>query len=748
MKQTCILFTPSLAARVLVYLSTCLLTTRHLFTHKKGLSTLIFILIAMTTSAQEKTFTLDDLLPGGKTYGNFTPKAGSRIQWYNDNLIFIDKEEIFLASPQKPEEKKLLLTKAELNSLLNGENLNIAQISFATLNDKTVAFVSIPSKNKRVYFDLENKTIAFEIPFQQEWENTDFSDENRVIAFTQGNRLFIALPDGQHVTVAEDPNQFVVYGQPVHRNEFGINKGAFWSPKGNFLAFYRMDESMVGDYPLVDISTREAQLKSIKYPMAGMTSHEVTLGIYNMQTQKTIYLKTGEPKDHYLTNISWDPNEKYVYIAELNREQNHMQLNSYSVETGEKVQTLFEEHNERYVEPQHPLLFLENYPDLFVWQSERDGYNHLYLYHTSGKLIRQLTFGNYDVTEVVGLDKEEKSIFILTNELNPTEFQAYKVEIKNAKKTQLTFEAGVHHISLSASGKYILDRYSRLDTPLNIDLISTNKSKTVRLQTAENPYRGYLLPEISLGSIKASDGKTDLYYRLVKPTGFDASQKYPVVIYVYGGPHSQGVRNNWLGSTRGWDIYMAQKGYVVFSLDNRGTGNRGFEFESLTHRKLGVVETADQMEGVKFLQSLPYVNPDKIGVHGWSFGGFMTANLMLRHPNVFKVGVAGGPVIDWKYYEVMYGERYMDTPEENPEGYRNTSMNHLASNLQGRFLIIHGDEDPTVVLQNSLSFLKACITARTYPDFFIYPGHGHNMSGADRIHLHEKITQYFEDFLK
>jgi dipeptidyl-peptidase-4 len=702
----------------------------------------------MHVPAQEKTFTIEDLIPGGKTYANFNPKTDFRVQWFGDDLVFVDKEEIFLVNPQKPEAKKSLLTKAELNTLLGTDGLGVNQLFFTTVEEKPLAVIFIPKESRRVFLDLKSKTKVFEVSSDFKWENADFCLSNRANAFTKNNNLYIATQDGKTETVAEDANESIVYGQAVHRNEFGINKGTFWSPKGNYLAFYRMDESMVADYPLVDISTREAELKSIKYPMAGMTSHEVTLGIYNLQTKKTVYLKTGEPKDHYLTNISWDPNEKYVYIAELNRGQNHLHLNKYDIETGEKALTLFEEQNERYVEPQHPLQFLKNAPELFIWYSQRDGFNHLYLFDTSGKLIRQLTSGSFDVTNISGFDKEGKNIFIVTNELHPIESQVFKLDLKTGKKTQLTFESGVHSPSLSSSGKYLLDRFSNLNTPLNIDLITTNNAKATRLQTAESPYAGYALPEISLGSIKAADGKTDIYYHLVKPTNFDPSKKYPVVIYVYGGPHSQGIRNNWMGSVRGWDIYMAQKGYVIFSLDNRGTSNRGFEFESITHRQLGIVETADQMEGVKFLQSLPYVNPEKIGVHGWSYGGFMTSNLMLRHPETFKVGVAGGPVIDWKYYEIMYGERYMDTPEENPEGYEKTSMINLAGNLKGRFLIIHGDEDPTVVLQNSLSFLKACIKARTYPDYFIYPGHGHNMGGLDRVHLHEKITKYFDDFLK
>jgi dipeptidyl-peptidase-4 len=705
----------------------------------------------MNIMAQEKVLTVEDLIPGGKTYTNFTPKTAYKVQWYGDDLVFSDENEILIANPQKPDEKKTLLTKSELITWLNEKEIDLNRLSFVSVENQPFATVFLPAREKQFYLDLRNKTVAFEIPRKNDWANTDFCSGNKQFVFTRENNLYISGTEGNTIAIAEDSNPYMVYGQAVHRNEFGIRKGTFWSPKGNFLAFYRMDETMVGDYPLVDIFKREAGLKNIKYPMAGMTSHEVTVGIYELSTGKTIYLKTGEPKDHYLTNISWDPNEKQIYITELNREQNHLQLNQYDITTGEKIRTLFEERNDRYVEPENPLLFLKKTPNQFIWQSKRSGYNHLYLYDTTGKLIRPLTSGNYDITGVLGLDEDEKQIFVVSNELNPIEFQVYKVNLKTAQKTQLTFEPGVHNAQLSLSGKYLLDRFSRLNTPLNINLINTavsTKSKPVRLQTAENPYKDYVFPEISLGSLKAADGKTDLHYHLIKPADFDPDKKYPVVIYVYGGPHSQMIKNDWMASARGWSLYMAQKGYIVFSMDNRGTSHRGFEFASVIHRQLGITETADQMCGVKFLQSLPYVDKERIGVHGWSYGGFMTANLMLRHPEVFKVGVAGGPVIDWKYYEIMYGERYMDTPQENPDGYEQANMNNLAGNLKGRFLIIHGDQDPTVVWQNSLSFLKACITARTYPDYFVYPGHGHNMTGVDRVHLHEKITRYFEDYLK
>ncbi len=712
---------------------------------------LVFVLSFVNMSAQNKELTLEELLPGGRNYADFVPKLPSQAKWYGDQIAMAKQDTLYLVNPESKSKKTVLITNEELRKLLSNDKATVNQITFPKIGGVQVASIILTDKNasKRVLFDIANKRILKQLKQGNDWGNVGFCAENQRVAFVVDNNLYISdenniLP----VEVAKDQNKDIINGQAAHRNEFGIKGGTFWSPKGNYLAFYRMDESMVGDYPLVDISTREAELKSIKYPMAGMASHEVTIGVYSLSGGRSVFLKTGEPKDRYFTNLSWSFDEKYLYIAELNRAQDTCTLNCYDVQTGNKERTLFVEKNEKYVEPQNPLIFLKRNPELFIWQSKRDGYNQLYLYRIDGTLIRKLTTAKADVMDVLGCDDKEQFVFIMSNELNPVETQYYKVNIETAERTQLTFEPGVHSASLSFSGKYLLDNYSNKETVLNQQIVHTGNKKTFTLQKASNPYPGYQLPEVSLGKIKAADKMSDLYYRLVKPTNFDPSRKYPVVIYVYGGPHSQMVKNNWMASMRGWDIYMAQKGYVVFTLDNRGTSNRGLAFENVIHRNLGVYETADQMCGVDFLKSLPYVDGERIGVHGWSYGGFMATNMMLRHPDVFKVGVAGGPVIDWKYYEIMYGERYMDMPQENEQGYENVSLINQAGNLKGHLLLIHGDEDPTVVWQNSLSFLKACIKARTYPDYFVYPGHGHNMIGPDRVHLYEKITRYFEDYLK
>ena len=493
--------------------------------------------------------------------------------------------------------------------------------------------------------------------------------------------------------------------------------------------------------------------------MAGMKSHEVTVGVWDCALQKLVYLNTARDtsvheREMYLTNIAWSPDEKYVYIAKINREQNHMWLEQYDAATGDFMKVLFEETNPRYVEPCEPMIFTHK-GDQFLWYSMRDGYKHLYLYNLDGTLVKQVTKGEYEVEGFIQFDKKGENIFIYANKNNLDGRDAYRVNLKNGTMECLTnynSAEGTHTVVVNDEGTRMVDYFSAVDNPGEVNyVININKPANHRdynIYRAENPLKDYAMPGVELGTIKAADGKTDLYYRLITPPNMEKGKKYPTLVYVYGGPHSQLVTDSWLGGGNLYFMFLAQQGYVVFTVDNRGTDNRGFEFESCTHRHLGEIEMADQMEGVKFLKSLPYVDQDRMGVEGWSFGGFMTITMKLAHPEVFKVGCAGGPVIDWKWYEIMYGERYMDTPQENPEGYEANSLLNKAQNLEGRLLVIQGAEDNTVVPQHSTEFIERCINNFKQVDYFMYPHHEHNVLGRERLHLYQKMFDYYETFLK
>ena len=707
----------------------------------------LFTLFTLSMTAQQKLFTLEDLNFGGTNFRNLQPK-NLWLTWWGERLVQTDIEECSLVDV-KTGKKKLLFTLDDINKWVEADDnrrvRSLASVSFP-YPDKPIVAVNI----RRVFTLVDFK--AGKVVWQDNTSTPEANDWNatsRATAYVKDFQLCVADADGKEYQLTTDGSREIVYGQAVHRNEFGIVKGTFWSPDGQRLAFYRMDQSMVADYPQVDIFPREATYEPDKYPMAGMTSHQVTVGVYDLVSNKTVYLNTGAPVDRYFTNIAWSPDAKTVYILELNREQNDCRLVSYDATTGNRIAELCRETSDKYVEPQNPIRFLPWDDTMFIMQSQRDGYNHLYLYNIKGECLRQLTQGQWVVMDVLGFNPKTKSIIIKSNENGHLRSNVFSVSVADGRRVALDGCNGIVQVAeLSAAGQQLYVKYSEPTVPRRIQVTSTHRPSPVALLDAPDPWADYQQPQFEQGTVMAADGTTPLHFRMVRPADFDPQKKYPTVVYVYGGPHAHNVDASWHWASRSWETYMAQKGYIVFILDNRGSENRGAAFEQATFHQLGQTEMQDQMEGVKYLKSLPYVDADRLGVHGWSFGGFMTISLMLNYPDVFKVGVAGGPVIDWKWYEVMYGERYMGTPESNPEGYKKASLIDKAGQLKGRLQIITGYNDATVVPQHCLSFLDACIKAGTQPDFFAYPGEEHNMRGHASVHLHERITRYFEDYLK
>lgn len=710
-----------------------------------------------TTTMAQKQFTLEDLNYGGTNYRNMIPE-NRYTTWWGDRLVRTEVDYCAEVNLRNGKETRLFSLE-DINSWagLSASEEKIRHFYSATFPYAGKPQVLVVNGRENILVDFKKHQVVKRWSRVQGAQALEWNAGSEATAYVKGDQLYVTTADGSTRQLTQDGSHGIVYGQSVHRDEFGIRGGLFWNPQGNRLAFYRMDQSMVVDYPLIDVpevdwtpgegQSRAAKADLIKYPMAGETSHKVTLGVYDVATGGIVYLKAGDPTDRYFTNVAWSPDGNRIYMQELNRDQNNMELVEYDATTGDKLRILYKEKHDKYVEPQHPIQFLPWDASKFVFQSQKDGYNHLYLFDVNGGQPQQITQGNWVVMELLGFDLKRKAIVYASNECSPIQRNTWMVSVKDGKRTLLDNGKGWHWPSLSESGVAICDNYSEPDVPRKIDIIETN-GKRINWLTAADPWEGYKVPEYTCGTLKAADGTTDLYWRMVKPVDFDASKKYPTVVYVYGGPHAHNVDARWHYSSRSWETYMAQKGYVLFILDNRGSENRGRDFEQATFRHLGQEEMKDQMKGVEYLKSLPYVDQDRIGVHGWSFGGFMTISLMTNYPDVFKVGVAGGPVIDWKWYEVMYGERYMDTPQANPEGYAQTSLLKKAKDLKGKLQIITGLNDPTVVPQHAYSFLKACIAAGTQPDFYVYPGEPHNMRGHQSVHLHERITQYFEDYLK
>lgn len=746
------------------------------------LPTILLILLPIAMCAQQRLFTLEDLNFGGTNYHSLRPK-NMQLAWWGDQLVHLDVEQCSLID-QKTGHETVLFTLDDINRWAQSDDQHyVRHLQSASFPYPDQPLVAVGNKLSFMLVDFKAGQVVWQDSLSGQQSST-WSPQSRATAYVENHQLWVVDADGQKTQLTTDGSRDIVYGEAVHRNEWGIEKGLFWSPDGQRLAFYRMDQSMVTDYPQVSIDHRVAQMEPDKYPMAGMKSHVVTIGIYDLRTRQTLCLNT--PKGSvcgdsvatstpiYFTNLTWSPDSKNLYIQQLNRDQNDCRLVSYDTTTGQCLDELYRETSSKYVEPLRPLFFLPWASWQFLFQSQRDGYNHLYLYDIREKKLTQLTKGPWVVMEVLGVNKKDHSVIIASNEQHPLQRNLYAVSLKKGyKRTPLDNGQGVHYARLSPSGSCFYDRWQTPTQPNVIDVtkISNLKSQTSNLLTAPDPWADFQQPGFICGSIKAADGQTDLYYRMVVPAELkeklDSSmatasplcgselytlhstlKKYPTVVYVYGGPHAHNVDASWHWHSRSWETYMAQRGYVLFILDNRGSENRGRDFEQATFRQLGQVEMQDQMKGVEFLKSLPFVDAERLGVHGWSYGGFMTISLMTHYPDVFKVGVAGGPVIDWQWYEVMYGERYMDTPQTNPDGYQLTSLIPQAKNLRGRLQIIIGGNDPTCVPQHTLSFLKACVEAGTQPDLFIYPGEGHNMMGHASVHLHERITRYFDDYLK
>lgn len=709
-----------------------------------------FLLLQLSVSAQQKMLSMEDAILRGRT--SLGPKGLRSVKWLKNEqgISYSDvresKEALYTFDMASGKESKLLsitqfnqfLLKAYLDSMARFPEIEWETHDAFRFSNKGFQYRCVISSY------LVEKLPGDSIPPTA--ENQDFSSDREHCAYTIGNNLFVNYK-GKNIAITNDKNEDIVNGQSVHRNEFGIVKGIFWSPDNSAIAFYRMDQRMVKPYPIVSFSERPAVSKNIRYPMAGDSSHQVTLGVYNLKEGKTIWLQTGEPKEQYLTNIAWSPDAKKIYIAVLNRDQNHMKLNVYDAQNGKFLKTLFEEKDDKYVEPQNPVVFLKNNPAQFIWESNRDGFNHVYLYNQDGSLVKQITNGNWDVTQVLGFAENGEGI-IAEVASNAGLDRVLILADWQGKQTSLTPSGGVVKGSLSRSGKSLWYSYQSLTVPQKISICSApNYSKPITVLESENPLKDYaiVLPEISY--LKSNSGDT-LHTRLFKPVNFDPAKKYPVVVYVYGGPHAQMINNGWLGGANLWFEYMAQNGFVVFTLDNRGSGNRGKNFEQATFRKLGTAETEDQLTGLKYLKSLSYVDTTRMGVHGWSFGGFMTTTLMTKVPGAFKAGVAGGPVIDWALYEIMYTERYMDTPQQNPDGYKQANLLNAIDGLKGKLLMIHGTVDDVVVWQHSIKYLKKAVDRNIQLDYFVYPEHPHNVLGKDRVHLMNKVSQYFFDHLK
>jgi dipeptidyl-peptidase-4 len=697
---------------------------------------LVIICIVLTTQlhAQKKTFDLKESVLKQRA---LSPTRLNNFQWVPESdqytICSADWKSIQLSAVSSEKSTELLTIDA-LNQALGTK---FAHFAYSSWVSKDVLQVSDGGSVFALY-NVVTKTGTTHT-LAENGDNAHFHAASKRLAFTIDNNLYIQESAKFFSPITKNKDKNIVSGQTYARSEFGISEGIFWSNTGALLAFYQKDESAVHDYPLLDVNQVPGAVRFIKYPMAGQASEKPKVGIYNVKTKKTVFISPRSGADSYLTNVTFTPSEKYIMVAEVNRDQNHMWLNLYDVK-GTFIRTLLEEANDKWVEPEHPAFFPSNASDNFIWISEKNGFNNLYYCDIKGTIIKTLTSNKFVCKSILAANEDGSKIYYAATGPNPCNTLVYEVDLQGNNRL-LTTQEGTHRFALAPKGAYYYDAFGSLEVANKEQIMTLNGKVAKPLHNAVDALTDYEIGTTEIGTLKATDGSA-LYYRMIRPSNFDPSKKYPVLVYVYGGPHAQMVTNSWLAGANLWMHWLANQGYIVFTLDNRGSGERGFEFESQIHRQLGTIEMEDQLTGVNYLKSLSYIDGNRMAVHGWSFGGFMTTSLMLRQAGIFNVGVAGGPVIDWKLYEVMYGERYMDRPEQNPDGYKNNALTNHTKNLKGKLLLIHGTVDDVVVMQHNEVLLKSFIENGVQADYFVYPMHPHNVSGKDRAHLMEKILLY------
>ncbi|PHR37194.1 MAG: peptidase S9 [Fluviicola sp.] len=701
---------------------------------------LSFILLGTGVFAQSEEIAMQELTLSDavmQQYRRFAPTGLNMLQWVPDSDCYAflsDNYQTLMKASVRNTTARKWVDIQTVNEKLGSE---FSWFSGLTWKDENAFWLNDGQK----FYEYNTVDEAGKLvhSLSDDSENALFHEATGNVAYTRDNNVYINSGAGFKIIVTDNADKNIVSGQAIARSEFGITGGLFWSNDGGSIAYYQKDETNVHDYPLLDNSKTPGELKLVKYPMAGQKSERAKVGVFNLTTRNTAFISPLHGEENYLTNLTWTPDNKYVMVAEVNRDQNHMWLHVFDAQNGKLVRTLFEETSDKWVEPEHPAFFPIAASNRFVWVSERDGYNNLYYYDFDGSLIKKLTNHKFVVKDIMEYNSG-RLYYTTTGERSPLETHVYYVDL-NGKTGILTRAQGSHSVEISTDGQNFYDHFSSHSNPGEHWIINKKGKIVEKIHKATTALSDYTIGTAEISTLTAKDG-TKLYTRLIKPSNFDPAKKYPVLVYVYGGPHAQLITDSWLDGASLWMYWMAEQGYLVYTIDNRGSAERGFAFETQIHRQLGTVEMEDQMSGVEYLKSLSYVDGDRLAIHGWSFGGFMTTSLMLREAGTFNVGVAGGPVTDWKYYEAMYGERYMDRPEENPKGYEKASLMTHADKLEGDLLLIHGTVDDVVVMQHNLSLVQKFVELGIQMDFFPYPMHKHNVRGKDRVHLMTKVLTY------
>ncbi|MFN4121750.1 MAG: S9 family peptidase [Flavobacteriales bacterium] len=606
--------------------------------------------------------------------------------------------------------------------------------------------------SKADYMIIDIKTGKVTPVGEKKQLDAEFSPDGNHVAFVMDNNLYVKnLLNGQTTQITADGKMnHIINGAPdwVYEEEFALKKGFYWSADSKKIAFFRFDESEVKEFLMPTYGTIYPGEYRFKYPKAGEKNAIVSIHVFDLDTKSRLEIPTAKTPENYIPRIYWSPDNQSLMILRINRHQNHLEFLLADSRSG-NVKLVLEEKSETYVEVNDDFRWLQGGKQ-FLISSEKDGYNHIYLYDINGKQMRQVTAGPWDVLSVDGVNEKEGWVYYHSAEMSPKEKHAYAVRLNGKGKKLLTPERGTHTVEYSEGFKYYINQRSDANSPFIFELYD---GKGVKIRTIKDnadlsaKLKSYDLSPKTFFSFTNSVG-IELNGWMIKPTGFDPSKKYPVLMYVYGGPGHNTVNDAWEGSNYLWHQYMAQNGYLIVSIDNRGTGKRGAAFKKSTYLQLGKVETEDQIDGAKYLASLPYVDADRIAIQGWSYGGYMSSLCITKGAAFFKLAIAIAPVTNWRFYDTIYTERYMRTPDENADGYDNNSPINHVDKLKGKYLLIHGTADDNVHFQNAVEMAASLIKNNKQFDTMFYPDKNHGIyGGVTRLHLYTLITNYVNTHL-
>lgn len=705
---------------------------------------------SLTSIAQERSVTLEDVFKEGI----FNQKSVQGINWMKDGQYYSS-----LINEGHPKVLKINVETGEEEAvLIDGEKLGINFSHYSFNNDETKALLvseveSIYRRSSKGIYHLLDLTSG---DVQQLMEGTKISyatlsPDNTKVAFVRDNNLFyIELENNQIHQVTDDGRwNHIINGSAdwVYEEEFSMAQAFHWSPDGKKIAYLRFDETNVPEFNMQTWGELYPQDYKFKYPKAGEENAQVSIHIYSLDAEQTITVDTGSESDIYLPRIYWAGSSETLAFIRLNRLQNQMDLYHANAATGDS-RIVVEESSDTYVDLNYNdnLYYLKDAKG-FIRTSEQDGYKHIYHHDMEGNLIRQITSGNWEVTDLTGVDESSNTLYYLSTEISPLERNLFAIRLNGKKKTLLTPARGTHSVNMSNDFKYYIDYHTTANLPLKV-ILNTANGKTIKVLEDNAELRErldtYAISSKDFFDFQTVDG-TMLNGYMIKPADFDENKQYPVLMYVYGGPGSQTVTNSWGGSRDFWHHHLAAEGYIVVSIDNRGTGARGKKFKDLTYANLGKIETEDQIAGAKYLEAMPFVDSSRIGIWGWSYGGYMSSLGLMIGNDVFKTAVAVAPVTNWRYYDTIYTERYLQTPQLNAGGYDNNSPITHVNKLKGNFLLIHGTGDDNVHFQNSVDLVDALISANKQFETFYYPNRNHGIYGGNTTwHLYNLMT----DFIK